>query len=257
MRRSCAAAAPSSSTRVSATETTREDTLHPTAAATSPAASYRTSSKRHRPSFTSHLLLLALAILLNLSLSLGPPLLLPVNAQTPVASLPSTPPPSAPPPPVTSIEIVIPSPPVAEPTPSLPTTAYQGITTFKDYPSSSPNCTGTLHTYRVSLITHALALTGFDPKMDAKNSMPLAITDEMSGLEYDPHRMSAAIYSAIQYPVDALVVSIPDIDVLREPLLAARKKNIPVIAVYSGLQAAKDLDILAIMSDDVSNRTSA
>ncbi|KAG0374964.1 hypothetical protein BGX24_009711 [Mortierella sp. AD032] len=95
-----------------------------------------------------------------------------------------------------------------------------------------------------------LALTGYDPKMDAKNSMPLAITDEMSGLEYDPHRMSAAIYSAIQYPVDALVVSIPDIDVLREPLLAARKKNIPIIAVYSGLQAAKDLDILAIMSDD-------
>ncbi|KAF9902166.1 hypothetical protein EC991_005212 [Linnemannia zychae] len=127
---------------------------------------------------------------------------------------------------------------------------YQGITTFKDYPSLSPNCTDPIRTYRVSLITHGSALTGEDPKLDARSTVPLTFQDEMAGLEYDPHRMSTAIYSAIQYPVDALIVSIPDPDILREPILAARKKNIPVIAVYTGLQAAKELDILAIMSDD-------
>ncbi|KAF9146887.1 hypothetical protein BGX30_005097 [Mortierella sp. GBA39] len=78
----------------------------------------------------------------------------------------------------------------------------------------------------------------------------MSLTDDMSGMEYDANRMSAAIYNAIQYPVDALVVSIPDPDVLREPIRAAREKNIPVIAIYTGLQTAKELGIPAIMSDD-------
>lgn len=83
----------------------------------------------------------------------------------------------------------------------------------------------------------------------------MTLTDEVAGMDYDVHKMSAAIYAAIQYPVDALVVSIPDAEVLREPIRAARKKNIPVIAIYSGRQVAKELGILAIMSDDVSNLT--
>lgn len=80
----------------------------------------------------------------------------------------------------------------------------------------------------------------------------MSLTDDMSGMEYDANRMSAAIYNAIQYPVDALIVSIPDPDILREPIRAAREKNIPVIAIYTGLQAAKELGIPAIMSDEVS-----
>ncbi|KAI7818245.1 periplasmic binding protein-like I [Gamsiella multidivaricata] len=62
--------------------------------------------------------------------------------------------------------------------------------------------------------------------------------------------MSSSIYDAIKNPIDALIVSIPDYDVLKAPIQAAKDKNIPIIAVYSGLQAAKDLGILAVMSDD-------
>lgn len=77
----------------------------------------------------------------------------------------------------------------------------------------------------------------------------------LSGLDYDPQRMSAAIYDAIQHnSADALIVSIPDYEVLKAPIMAARDKGIPVIAVYSGLQAAKDLGILAVMSDEVWDR---
>jgi ABC-type sugar transport system substrate-binding protein len=98
----------------------------------------------------------------------------------------------------------------------------------------------------------ATALTGTDTKLDAKSIIPLSLTDVLSGLDYDPGRMKTAIYDAIQYPTaDALIVSIPDYEALKDPILAAKAKNIPIIAVYSGLQAAKDLGILAVMSDDV------
>jgi len=62
--------------------------------------------------------------------------------------------------------------------------------------------------------------------------------------------MSSAIYNAIKYPVDALVVSIPDFDALREPLIMARDSGIPVVAVYTGLEAANELGILAVMPDE-------
>lgn len=75
--------------------------------------------------------------------------------------------------------------------------------------------------------------------------------DETGGLEYDPQRMSTFIYNAIKYPVDALIVSIPDYDVLKEPIMAAKQSGIPVIGVYTGLEAAKEMGILAVMSDEV------
>ncbi|KAF9205974.1 hypothetical protein BGZ49_003220 [Haplosporangium sp. Z 27] len=61
--------------------------------------------------------------------------------------------------------------------------------------------------------------------------------------------MSKSIYNAISY-ADALIVSVPDYDELKEPIMAAINSGLPVIAVYSGLQAAAEMDILAIMSDD-------
>ncbi|KAF9360390.1 hypothetical protein BGX26_009515 [Mortierella sp. AD094] len=71
-------------------------------------------------------------------------------------------------------------------------------------------------------------------------------------MAYDPQRMKNAIIDAINTnpPVDALIVSIPDKDVLTEPILAAKAKGIPVIAVYTGLNAAINLGILAVMSDE-------
>jgi hypothetical protein len=65
--------------------------------------------------------------------------------------------------------------------------------------------------------------------------------DKMGGLDYDPQRMSTFIYSAIKYP---------DHGVLREPILTAKQSRIPVVAVYTGLEAAKEMGILAVMSDE-------
>lgn len=73
----------------------------------------------------------------------------------------------------------------------------------------------------------------------------------MSGFDYDAGRMGVAIHNAIKYPVDALIVSIPDYDVLREPIMLAKASGIPIIAVYSGLQAAKEMGILSVMADEV------
>ncbi|KAI8606542.1 hypothetical protein EDD21DRAFT_186721 [Dissophora ornata] len=151
----------------------------------------------------------------------------------------------------TSTQVVIPSP-SSQPYPSNPLpSSHQGITTLTDYHFDSPKCNDSGHPYRVSLITHATTLTGDDTKLDAKAFIPMTLTDVLSGVDYDAERMSAAIYDAVNYPVDALIVSIPDYDVLKAPILAARDKGIPVIAVYTGLQAAKDMGILAVMSDEV------
>ncbi|KAF9916239.1 hypothetical protein BGZ65_000376, partial [Modicella reniformis] len=108
------------------------------------------------------------------------------------------------------------------PNPDQPT-SQDGITTLTDYHLDSPNCTGNEPRYRVSLITHATALTGDDAKLDVKSFIPLSLTDVLSGVDYDVQRMSTAIYDAIKSPaVDALILSIPDYDVLREPILAAQ-----------------------------------
>ncbi|KAG0285552.1 hypothetical protein BGZ98_005462, partial [Dissophora globulifera] len=165
----------------------------------------------------------------------------------PTYAQPSTP---LPPPVVTSTLLVIPSPSSAPSASSPPITSHQGITTLTDYHIDSPNCTDSARQFRVSLITHATALTSDDIKLDAKTFIPLTLTDVMSGVDYDAQRMSAAIYDAVRYPVDALIVSIPDYDVLKAPILAAKDSGIPVIAVYTGLQAAKDMGILAVMSDE-------
>ncbi|KFH71442.1 RGC/RGC protein kinase [Podila verticillata NRRL 6337] len=73
----------------------------------------------------------------------------------------------------------------------------------------------------------------------------------MSGFDYDAGRMGVAIHNAIKYPVDALIVSIPDYDVLREPIMLAKASGIPIIAVYSGLEAAKEMGIFSVMADEV------
>ncbi|KAF9286830.1 hypothetical protein BGZ68_002528 [Mortierella alpina] len=95
-----------------------------------------------------------------------------------------------------------------------------------------------------------MTIIGDDTKLDAKAFLPYTITDEMAGVDYDVQRMVSAIDNAIRIPVDALIVSIPDYEKLREPILRAKNSGIPVIAVYSGLAAAKEMGILAIMSDD-------
>lgn len=48
---------------------------------------------------------------------------------------------------------------------------------------------------------------------------------------------------------DAVLVSIPD-DRLKESIQKVKEAGIPVVAVYTGLKVAQDLDILAVMADD-------
>ncbi|KAI1310555.1 hypothetical protein EDD11_003697 [Mortierella claussenii] len=96
----------------------------------------------------------------------------------------------------------------------------------------------------------ASILSRDDTKLDARNVIPLAFTDVLAGTEYDAKKMSEAIYEAIRAPVDGIIVSIPDYDTLKAPIMEAKSKGIPVIAVYTGMQAAKEMDILAIMSDE-------
>ncbi|KAG0337157.1 hypothetical protein BG000_005757 [Podila horticola] len=119
-------------------------------------------------------------------------------------------------------------------------------------PSIWRDCTHDQPPLRLSLITHASALLPAGIDLDARSFLAssFAITDEMSGVDYDAQRMSVAIHNAISSPVDALIVSIPDYDVLREPIMLAKASGIPVIAVYTGLQAAKDMGILAVMADE-------
>ncbi|KAG0209299.1 hypothetical protein BGX28_010402 [Mortierella sp. GBA30] len=95
-----------------------------------------------------------------------------------------------------------------------------------------------------------MALIGDDPKLDAKSFLSYTITDEMAGVDYDVQRMVSAIDNAVKLPVDALIVSIPDYKTLRDPIMRAKESGIPVIAVYSGLEAALEMGILAVMSDD-------
>ncbi|KAF9546276.1 hypothetical protein EC957_009889 [Mortierella hygrophila] len=117
-----------------------------------------------------------------------------------------------------------------------------------------PNCTDARKgNLRIAVVTHSSVILPEGTKLDAKALLPLtvSITDDLADTEYDPQRMSSAIYSAINNPVDALIVSIPDYEALREPILKAKELGIPVIAVYTGLEAAKELDILAVMSDEL------
>ncbi|KAF9327709.1 hypothetical protein BG006_009026 [Podila minutissima] len=124
---------------------------------------------------------------------------------------------------------------------------HLSVSNVTDVPSIWRDCKHTQRRFRVSLITHASTLLTGGIDLDARSflSKSFAITDEMSGVDYDAQRMSFAIYNAINNPVDALIVSIPDYDILREPIKLAKASGIPVIAVYTGLQAAKDMGILA------------
>ncbi|KAI7824327.1 hypothetical protein BC939DRAFT_528529 [Gamsiella multidivaricata] len=102
----------------------------------------------------------------------------------------------------------------------------------------------------ISFVTHAAAIISDDIKLDSRSFVPLTITDEMAGMNYDPHRLSTSIYNAIQNPVDAHIVSVPDYAVLKDSIMKAKKNHIPIIALYTGLQADEDIGILAVKSDE-------
>ncbi|KAG0200231.1 hypothetical protein BGX28_006658 [Mortierella sp. GBA30] len=189
---------------------------------------------------STHLCLLLVALLASVFTST-------VHAQAPTGNTPS---PSSLPlqPIVTSTQVIIPS---ATPSPQPAIDPLvQGVILFNGV--DTPNCTEPSKQYRVSLITHASAITNEGTKLDARTfPNALTITDDMSDTGYDVQRMKTSISSAIKLKVDALIVSIPDDDLV-ESIKEAQAHHIPIIAVYTGLDRAKELGILAVMSDEAS-----
>ncbi|KAF9976290.1 hypothetical protein BGZ73_008836 [Actinomortierella ambigua] len=85
---------------------------------------------------------------------------------------------------------------------------------------------------------------------DLRTILPVRLSDESSG-ENDISVMAKTLDDVVNTgDVQGLVVSIPDYETLREPIKHAVKKKIPIVAIYTGLRAAKELDIMAVMSDD-------
>ncbi|KAF9951142.1 hypothetical protein BGZ72_007262, partial [Mortierella alpina] len=153
----------------------------------------------------------------------------------------------------TSTEIVIPTPSADPPgTQNPPYDPSSGISTYQNYPDEKPLCADQNKQQRIAIVTHKSAFVSEFTKLDGRLSIPsLILSDDMSDTgPYDVAQMNTSIYSAIKAKVDGLIVSIPDATVLTAPIKAAQAANIPVIAVYTGLQAAKTLGILAVMSDD-------
>ncbi|KAF9571506.1 hypothetical protein EC968_000469 [Mortierella alpina] len=150
----------------------------------------------------------------------------------------------------TSTEVVIPTSPAEPPgSPNPPYDPFWGITTYQNYRDEKPLCAEQNKQQRITIVTHKAAFLTDVTKTDNRITPSLIVNDDLAD-SYDIVQMNATIYSAIKAKVDGLIVSIPDAEVLSAPIKAALDARIPVIAVYTGLQAAKDLDILAVMSDD-------
>ncbi|CAO3567266.1 unnamed protein product [Mortierella alpina] len=152
----------------------------------------------------------------------------------------------------TSTEVVIPTPSVGPPgSPNPPYDPFWGISTYQNYSDEKPLCADQTKQQRITIVTHKSAIVTDFTKLDNRITSTLIVNDDTADTgSYDSGQMSATIYAAVKAKVDGLIVSIPDADVLSGPIQAALDANIPVIAVYTGLQAAKALGILAVMSDD-------
>lgn len=93
-------------------------------------------------------------------------------------------------------------------------------------------------------------------KLDIRNMLPIQVTEVLANTDYSLERMKRELKSIVMEAqgtgsrgTDALLVSIPD-DRLKDSIQEVKDAGIPVVAVYTGLQAAQDLDILAVMPND-------
>jgi simple sugar transport system substrate-binding protein len=62
---------------------------------------------------------------------------------------------------------------------------------------------------------------------------------------YDVARMRRLIEEAISARLDGLIVSLPDVQALRAPIMRAERAGIPVVSINSGSDRFRDLGILA------------
>ncbi|KAF9379210.1 hypothetical protein CPB97_009109, partial [Podila verticillata] len=156
------------------------------------------------------------------------------------------------PPNVTTTEILAPSPSATALPATTPT--YLGLTSYTDYPVQSIICSETPRQLRFSIITHVSHKN--DGKLDISSVLPIQPIDVLANIDYQLDRMKSELDAVVKESQatdsrgpDAVLVSIPD-DRLKDSIQKVIDVGIPVVAVYTGLQAAQDLDILAVMADD-------
>ncbi|KAF9918487.1 hypothetical protein BX616_008460 [Lobosporangium transversale] len=129
----------------------------------------------------------------------------------------------------------------------------QGIVTLTALQNEPSNCTGNEHDFNTWLITHGSVLLKDNIKLDLMTPIGLELNDAFSNIDFTIESMVNKIYDAIKSstPTHGLIVSIPDYEALKGPLEEAKNRGIPIVAVYSGWEAAKELGIPAVMSNEV------
>jgi simple sugar transport system substrate-binding protein len=101
---------------------------------------------------------------------------------------------------------------------------------------------------RLAFVSHGQASDGFWAIVrrgleDAARQTGVAVSYRAPDT-YDVARMGRLIDEAIKARLDGLVVSLPDIRVLRAPIMRAKRAGIPVVSINSGSDRFRDLGIL-------------
>jgi simple sugar transport system substrate-binding protein len=118
-------------------------------------------------------------------------------------------------------------------------------------PAATPERGGGLRvaSARIAVISHGQASDPFWTIVkkgldDAARQTGVAVSYRAPD-SYDIARMRRLIDEAIEANLDGLIVSLPDVQGLRAPILRARRAGIPVISINSGSDRFRDLGILA------------
>ncbi|KAG0269181.1 hypothetical protein DFQ27_004577 [Actinomortierella ambigua] len=93
---------------------------------------------------------------------------------------------------------------------------------------------------------HSRALADLRPILPSV----VEVNDELSG-EYNIQKMAGTIDNLINSgDVQGIIMSIPSYPELQDHIKSAKNKGIAVVAAYTGLSAARDAGIVAVMSDE-------
>jgi simple sugar transport system substrate-binding protein len=118
-------------------------------------------------------------------------------------------------------------------------------------PAATPERGGGLRVAaaRIAVISHGQASDPFWTIVkkgldDAARQTGVAVSYRAPD-RYDISRMRRLIDEAIEANLDGLIVSLPDVQGLRAPILRARRAGIPVVSINSGSDRFRDLGILA------------
>jgi simple sugar transport system substrate-binding protein len=118
-------------------------------------------------------------------------------------------------------------------------------------PAPSPDRGGGLRVAaaRIAVVSHGQASDPFWTIVkkgldDAARQTGVAVSYRAPD-SYDVARMRRLIDEAIEAKLDGLIVSLPDVQGLRAPIVRARRADIPVISINSGSDRFRDLGILA------------